>query len=84
MTDFPPVADLGELLPQPVRSNELLNRLATRRSAPAQTLTAPGPNPNEVSEIIRLGARTPDHGKLFPWRFVVLGPKARVDLAEAL
>ncbi len=84
MTQFPKAADLGDLLPQPVRSQELLNRLSTRRSAPAQTLTAPGPNPEEVAEILRLGARTPDHGKLFPWRFVVMGPVTRADLAERL
>lgn len=84
MTQFPKAADLGDPLPQPVRSDELLNRLSTRRSAPAQTLTAPGPNPEEVAEILRLGARTPDHGKLFPWRFVVMGPVTRADLAERL
>lgn len=84
MTQFPKAADLGDLLPQPVRSEELLNRLSTRRSAPAQTLTAPGPNADEVAEILRLGARTPDHGKLFPWRFVVMGPVTRADLAERL
>lgn len=81
---FAPVADLGDLLPQPVRSDELLTRLATRRSAPAQTLTGPGPDAAEVAEIIRLGARTPDHGKLFPWRFVVMGPQTRADLGETL
>ena len=84
MTDFPPTADLGDLLPQPVRSDVLLARLATRRSAPAQTLTAPGPNADEVAEILRLGTRTPDHGKLFPWRFVVMGPQTRAALGEAL
>ena len=84
MTHFPPIADLGDLLPQPVRSDELLSRLATRRSAPAQTLTTPGPHTAEVAEIIRLGARTPDHGKLFPWRFVVMGPETRAALGESL
>jgi nitroreductase len=84
MTQFPKAADLGDLLPQPVRSEELLNRLSTRRSAPAQTLTVPGPNSEEVAEILRLGARTPDHGKLFPWRFVVMGPVTRADFAERL
>jgi nitroreductase len=84
MTQFASVADLGDLLPQPVRSDELLERLATRRSAPAQTLTVPGPDAAEVTEIIRLGARTPDHGKLFPWRFVVMGPRTRAELGQSL
>lgn len=80
MTD----SDLGQSLPLPVPSAELQARLATRRSAPAQALAAPGPSPAEIERILRLGARTPDHGKLFPWRFVVLGPQTRAAFAEAL
>ncbi len=80
MTD----ADLGATLPLPVPSTEMQDRLARRRSAPAQSLTAPGPSPAEIERILQLGARTPDHGKLFPWRFVVMGPQSRADLARAL
>ena len=80
MTD----ADLGAALPLPVPSAEMRDRLARRRSAPAQSLTAPGPSRAEIERILLLGARTPDHGKLFPWRFVVMGPQSRADLARAL
>lgn len=80
MTD----ADLGQTLPLPVPSAELQRRLAERRSAPAQALTGPGPNRADVERILALGARTPDHGKLFPWRFVVMGPRSRAELAQAL
>ncbi len=80
MTD----ADLGATLPLPVPSAELQDRLARRRSAPAQSLAAPGPTRTEIERILLLGARTPDHGKLFPWRFVVMGPESRADLARAL
>lgn len=80
MTD----ADLGLSLPLPVPSAELEHRLAVRRSAPAQSLTAPGPSREQVERILHLGARTPDHGKLFPWRFVVMGHAGRAALAEAL
>lgn len=80
MTD----ADLGSALPLPVPSAELEHRLSVRRSAPAQALTAPGPSPDEINRILRLGARSPDHGKLSPWRFVVMGPRSRADLAQAL
>lgn len=80
MTD----ADLGATLPLPVPSAEMQDRLARRRSAPAQSLTAPGPSRAEIERILMLGARTPDHGKLFPWRFVVMGPQSRADLARAL
>ena len=80
MTD----ADLGATLPLPVPSAELQDRLARRRSAPAQSLAAPGPTRTEIERILLLGARTPDHGKLFPWRFVVMGAESRADLARAL
>jgi nitroreductase len=80
MTD----ADLGAALPLPVPSAEMQDRLARRRSAPAQSLAAPGPSRAEVERILLLGSRTPDHGKLFPWRFVVMGPQSRADLALAL
>lgn len=79
MTD----TDLGHALPLPVASAEHEDRLARRRSAPAQALTAPGPTREQVARILEVGARTPDHGKLFPWRFVVLGPDSRAKLAEA-
>ena len=78
------MTDLNAALPLPVRSDEVLARLAVRRSASAQLLTAPGPSEAEIEQILSLGARTPDHGKLFPWRFVVLGPQSRADLSEAL
>lgn len=76
--------DLGAPLPPPAPSPGLLRHLSERRSAPAQDLAAPGPSAGQISEILRLGARTPDHGKLFPWRFVVMGPQSRADIAERL
>lgn len=80
MTD----AQLGLALPLPIPSAEMENRLAHRRSAPAQSLAAPGPSRAQIARILELGARTPDHGKLFPWRFVVLSPESRAALAKAL
>ena len=80
MTD----TDLGTALPLPVRSDALRARLAQRRSAPAQSLVVPGPTEAEVDDILTIGARTPDHGKLFPWRFVVLGPRTRAGIATHL
>jgi len=76
--------DLGTALPLPALSSEWLDRLATRRSAPAQALTDPGPTLDQIETILTLGARSPDHGKLSPWRFVVLGRPTRLALAQAL
>lgn len=81
---LPAPVSLGEPLPSPVASAELLNRLALRRSAPAQGLVAPGPDADQIAAILRLGARSPDHGKLTPWRFVVMGPQSRAEIAERL
>lgn len=78
------MVELNQPLPPPVPSADLRRRLAERRSAPAQALAAPGPSDAEIDEILTLGARTPDHGKLFPWRFVVLGPRIRAEIAEKL
>lgn len=71
-------------LPLPARSAELLERLATRRSAPAQQLVAPAPTGEELDTLLELSLRTPDHGKLFPWRLVVLGAQTRADLVARL
>jgi nitroreductase len=46
--------------------------LASRRSGKARELVAPGPDAATLENILQLAARTPDHGKLFPWRFVVI------------
>ena len=78
-----PIPDLGAPLPT-VASAEMLDRLATRRSASAPLLAAPGPDDAQLQDLLQIAARAPDHGKLFPWRFIVLrdGPKAA--FAEAL
>ena len=65
-------------------SAETLALLARRRSASAPALMAPGPTPEELHELIRLAARAPDHGKLFPWRFVILEGEAKAALVREL
>jgi nitroreductase len=47
-----------------------LSLLQTRRSGRARDLVEPGPSDSQLREIIQIAARTPDHGKLAPWRFV--------------
>lgn len=65
-------------------SAEMLAIMARRRSASALSLTAPGPDQAQIRDLIRLAARTPDHGKLFPWRFIVLAGAEKARLAAAL
>ncbi len=55
--------------------------LLTRRSRPAKTLTTPVPTRDDLLPILTAAARTPDHGKLEPWRFIVLEGAALQRLA---
>lgn len=75
---------LGTALPHPARDPSLAERLTLRRSAPAQALTTPGPSPTDLEAILEIGLRSPDHGKLFPWRLVALGPRTRASWAAQL
>ncbi|MEO1919878.1 MAG: nitroreductase, partial [Paracoccaceae bacterium] len=61
---------------------EVLDFLLTRRSRPAKTLALPIPTRDELAPILTAAARTPDHGKLEPWRFIVLEGAALQRLAE--
>jgi nitroreductase len=61
-----------------------LSLLETRRSAKPRELVGPGPSAEEMERILTIAARTPDHGKLFPWRFLTVGADRREDLARLL
>ena len=58
--------------------------LATRRSRPAKTLTGPGPDRAELTELLKVASRVPDHGALVPWRFVVLEQNAVLALGDQI
>ena len=60
-----------------------LDFLLTRRSRPAKTLTGPAPDRAALMPILQAAARTPDHGKLEPWRLIVLERAALDRLAAA-
>lgn len=80
---LPPAPAFGAPVPQPA-SPEVLDFLARRRSASALTLAAPGPSPEDIADLIRLAARVPDHGKLAPWRFLILEGADKAAFADAL
>ena len=61
-----------------------LNFLLNRRSRPAKTLSSIGPDRSELEVILTAAARTPDHGKLEPFRFVVISGDAQTRLANAI
>jgi nitroreductase len=56
--------------------------IATRTSA--VRLSEPGPSDEQIMTILNAGVRAPDHGRLTPWRFVVIEGAARKKLAQAL
>ena len=67
--------------------NDLSSTLAlleTRRSAKPRDLVGPGPTEAELQRMLAIAARTPDHGKLAPWRFMVVGPDQRDQLSVLL
>jgi nitroreductase len=53
----------------------------SRRSRPARLLRPPVPTEAELMPLLTAAARVPDHGKLEPWRFLVLERPALVRLA---
>jgi nitroreductase len=72
----PAAPTFGETAPIEA-SPETLAFLARRRSASAMALTEPAPSDAELATLLRLAARVPDHGKLAPWRFLVLKGEAK-------
>lgn len=66
-------------MPEP--NQAALDFLLTRRSRPAPTLAAPWPDRAALETILTAAARSPDHGKLEPWRFIVLNGAALTRLA---
>ncbi|MGZ8361161.1 MAG: nitroreductase family protein [Allosphingosinicella sp.] len=61
-----------------------LSLLSTRRSGRPRDLVAPGPTPAELRQILAIAMRTPDHGKLHPWRFVHVPAARRGDFSALL
>jgi nitroreductase len=61
-----------------------LTLLETRRSGRPRDLVAPGPSPEQLREILEIAMRSPDHGKLHPWRFVHIAADRRADFAALL
>jgi nitroreductase len=56
--------------------SSLPSYLATRRSGKPRDMVAPGPDAAALDAILSLALRTPDHGKLFPWRFIKINDRS--------
>ena len=71
-------------LPPVAPDTHVLAWLALRRSTKVAHLAEPGPSAAELDAILRIGSRVPDHGKLGPWRFIILSGTARGAYGAAL
>lgn len=66
----------------PIAKPEVMNFLLTRRSRPAKTLTGPTPDHAALAPMLEAAVRVPDHGKLEPWRIIVLEGDALARLGK--
>ncbi len=77
---LPQTAPQAFPLPQPNKA--VTEFLQTRRSNMSKAMSEPGPNAAELSSLLTIAARVPDHRKLNPWRFVVFEGAARARFGE--
>lgn len=59
---------------------DALTPLLTRRSTSVRDLCAPAPSEAELAQILTVATRVPDHGKLCPWKLVVLREEGQKKL----
>lgn len=67
-----------------VKSDETLGYLLSRRSVSLSKMTEPGPDAGQIETILKAAARVPDHGKLFPWHFIVFAGESRKKAGKLL
>lgn len=63
---------------------DFLQLLRQRRSTPSRLLAPPGPDAEQLRLLLEAAMQVPDHGRLAPWRFVVVRGEARTSLGERL
>lgn len=62
----------------------LTSYFSTRRSGRPAEMIAPGPDDDVMQKIMEMAMRTPDHGKLAPWRFINITEKRRDEFRNLL
>lgn len=76
--------ELGETLPSCFPSDATLDMLRRRRSCPVEFMTGPGPDPRQLTDILTIAARVPDHRRVSPFRFILFEGEARKAFGEKL
>ena len=62
----------------------LMDFLLSRRSVSAKTLIEPAPDRSSLENILKAAARSPDHGKIVPWRFLILEKTVMSSIAKKI
>lgn len=65
-------------------TSSALSLLLSRRSGKPRDMVAPGPDAAQLATILQAASRVPDHGKLAPWRFVIVDADQRSALSDLL
>ncbi|MCX7042612.1 MAG: nitroreductase [Gammaproteobacteria bacterium] len=63
---------------------DVLQVLDHRRSTPSRLLSEPGPDPAQLQRMLAAAVRVPDHGRLQPWRFILIRGDNRKRLGDVL
>lgn len=82
--DLPAAPQLGDDLPKPQMRPDTLSYLAQRRSLTVAQMDGPGPDSAELSALLTMAARVPDHRRVHPFRFVVIEGLHRKAFGEIL
>ena len=64
--------------------NDPITLLQQRRSVPPHLMFGPGPDAGELDTLLTIASRVPDHGKLTPWRFLVIEGDARDRVGDLI
>jgi len=64
-------------------ARQLLHHMASRSHVAPKRLVAPGPDADQLALICSAASHAPDHGRIQPWRFIVVPEPRRADLGEA-
>jgi len=67
-----------------ISNSRLVDHLRSRRSTPFPLMRPPGPDAGTLDAMLQIAARVPDHGKLAPWRFIVIDRAAGERLGVVL
>lgn len=78
------VFELEKIVPLNAILPDTMDLLLTRRSVKTRDMVYPAPDKAELKLILQAAIRVPDHGKLSPWRFIVLEGADRDKLGHLI